>query len=33
MVLIRAEAFTDISVSGDGGGALVASFYLLGAPL
>jgi hypothetical protein len=33
MVLIRAEAFTDITVRGDGGGALVASFYLLGAPL
>ena len=33
MVLSRAKAFTDAFVSGDGGGALVASFFLLGAPL
>ena len=30
MVLSRAKAFTDAFVSGDGGGALVASFSLLG---
>ena len=30
MVLSRAKAFTDAFVSGDGGGALVASFFLLG---
>ena len=29
----RAKAFTDTLVGGDGGGALVASFFLLGAPL
>jgi len=33
MVLSRAKVFTDAFVSGDGGGAFVASFSLLGAPL
>ena len=33
MVLSRAKAFTDDFVGGDGGGALVVSFSLLGAPL
>ena len=33
MVLSRAKAFTDTFVGGNGGGALVASFSLLGAPL
>ena len=32
MVLSRAKTFTDAFVSGDGGGALVASLSLLGAP-
>jgi hypothetical protein len=30
MVLSGAQSFTDISVSGDGGGTFVASFYLQG---
>ena len=33
MVLSRAKVFTDAFVGGDGGGALVAPFSLLGAPL
>ena len=33
MVLSRAKAFTDAFVGGDGGGAFVATFSLLGAPL
>ena len=33
MVLSRAKAFTDAFVGGDGGGALVVPFSLLGAPL
>ena len=33
MVLSQARAFTDTFVGGDGGGALVAPFSLLGAPL
>ena len=33
MVLSRAKAFTDGLVGGDGVGALVSSFFLLGAPL
>ena len=33
MVLSRVKAFTDTFVGGDGGGALVAPFSLLGAPL
>ena len=33
MVLSRAKVFTDAFVNGDGGGAIVASFFLLGAPL
>ena len=33
MVLSRAKAFTDAFVGGNGGGALVAPFSLLGAPL
>ena len=32
-VLSRAKAFTDGFVGGDGGGALVVPFSLLGAPL
>ena len=33
MVLSRVKAFTDTFVGGDGGGALVAPFSQLGAPL
>jgi hypothetical protein len=33
MVLSRAKAFTDTFVGGNGGGALVAPFSLLGASL
>jgi hypothetical protein len=33
MVLSRVKAFTDTFVGGDGGGAVVAPFSLLGAPL
>ena len=33
MVLSRAKAFPDAFVGGDGGGAIVAPFSLLGAPL
>ena len=33
MVLSRAKSFTDAFVGGNGGGALVVSFSLLGAPL
>jgi len=33
MVLSQAKAFTDVFVGGEGGGAFVATFSLLGAPL